>query len=203
LGGRGPFPDRSFLSSNQEHKIMALRGRSQFPLEKCFFVTTTVVNHVHVFANEDYCWILIRNIQHYQQQYKFSVLGYVVMPSHFHWIVEVEPACGTISDIMRDIKKFCAWEVFEAVKRDQRNDLIKIFTGAARGYRKQSLKFWTDRFDDEVIRNEAMLRTKLEYIHNNPVKAGLVSSVGDYRFSSARNYILGDHSVVEVKTDWF
>jgi hypothetical protein len=58
------------------------------------------------------------------------------------------------------------------------------------------------RFDDEVIQNEAMLLTKLDYIHNNPVKAGLVENPEDYRFSSARNYSMDDHSVIIVKTDW-
>ena len=182
---------------------MGLRGRNQLRHEKCFFVTTTVVEHAHVFANEDHCWILIRTIQHYQQRYKFSVLGYVIMPSHFHWVVQVDSAFGTISDIMRDIKKFCAWDVLEEIKKDGREGFTKIFSAAARGYKNQGMKFWLDRFDDEVIRNEAMLRTKLEYIHNNPVKAGLVSNPEDYKFSSAGNYILGDQSVLEVETDWF
>jgi hypothetical protein len=47
-----------------------------------------------------------------------------------------------------------------------------------------------------------MLRTKLEYIHNNPVKVGLVTNPEDYKYSSARNYVLDDHSVIEVDTDW-
>ena len=58
------------------------------------------------------------------------------------------------------------------------------------------------RFDDEVIQNEAMLLTKLDYIHNNPVKAGIVDSPEKYLFSSARNYSLDDHSVIKIKTDW-
>jgi len=182
---------------------MGRRGRSQLRLETRFFVTTTIVDHARVFANEGYCMILIRNIQHYQQRFRFTVLGYVLMPSHFHWVVEVDPAFGTISDIMRDIKKHSAWDLLETLRSDQRNDLIRIFADAASGYDDQRSKVWMDRFDDEVIRNEAMLRTKLEYIHQNPVKAGLVAKAEDYRFSSARNYILNDHSVLRVKTDWY
>jgi len=58
------------------------------------------------------------------------------------------------------------------------------------------------RFDDEVIRNREMFLTKLRYIHNNPVKAGLVENPEDYKYSSARNYMFGDHSVIFVKTEW-
>jgi len=56
------------------------------------------------------------------------------------------------------------------------------------------------RFDDQVIRNNKMFWTKLKCIHNNPVKAGIVKRAIDYKYSSARNYILQDHSVIFVDT---
>ena len=95
---------------------MALRGRNNFTGEHFFFVTTTVVRFLQIFRNHSFCDILINNIKHYQQIYKFDVLAYVIMPSHFHWIVEVKPEYGTISNIMRDIKKFTAWQIFDKIK---------------------------------------------------------------------------------------
>ncbi|OGU77490.1 MAG: hypothetical protein A2V93_07050 [Ignavibacteria bacterium RBG_16_34_14] len=58
------------------------------------------------------------------------------------------------------------------------------------------------RFDDEVIRNEKMFWTKLHYIRSNPVEAGLVGSPEKYKYSSARNYINNDHSVIKVDTSF-
>ncbi len=58
------------------------------------------------------------------------------------------------------------------------------------------------RFDDEVIRNEKMFWAKLRYIHNNPVKAGLVIKPEDYKYSSARNYVNKDNSIIEVDTEY-
>ncbi len=69
---------------------------------------------------------------------------------------------------------------------------------SSQGYKDQKRKFWIPRFDDEVIRNEKMFWTKLHYIHNNPVKAGIVIKPEMYKYSSARNYIYGDQSVLEV-----
>ena len=46
-----------------------------------------------------------------------------------------------------------------------------------------------------------MFWTKLKYIHNNPVKAGLVKRPEDYIYSSARNYINKDHSIIKVNTE--
>jgi len=179
---------------------MGRRGRANLTDESFFFVTTTVVKWVEVFTEDRYCDLLIKNIKHYQQRYQFVVLGYVIMPSHFHWILEVDSNTGTISDIMRDIKKYSAWDIMEELQKSGREDLLTIFRNAARDYPDRTRKFWMDRFDDELIRNQQMFTTKLTYIHNNPVRAGLVEQAEDYRYSSARNYILDDHSTLVVDT---
>jgi REP element-mobilizing transposase RayT len=80
---------------------MGLRGRTNLTDENIFFVTTTFVDFTKVFVTEIYCKILVKNILHYQKKYKFKILAYFIMPSHFHWIVIVDKNFGTISDIMR------------------------------------------------------------------------------------------------------
>ncbi len=124
------------------------------------------------------------------------------MPSHFHWILIVNPKYGTISDIMRDIKKFTAWQIFDTL--DEKNDkyLLQTFKESAEGLKDQIKKLWMPRFDDEVIRNQQMFWAKLNYIHNNPIKVGLVSRAEDFKYSSARNYINGDHSLIEVDVEY-
>jgi REP-associated tyrosine transposase len=179
---------------------MGRRGRANLIEEQFYFVTTTVVDWINVFTEDRYCDILVRNIKHYQKRYGFNVLGYVIMPSHFHWIVEVDPKKGTISDIMRDIKKYSAWDLLEELENDGRGDLISTFTDSARGFPNHKHKLWISRFDDEVIRNQPMFWAKLTYIHSNPVEAGMVERPEDYRYSSAHNYIVGDHSVLYVDT---
>lgn len=176
---------------------MALRGRSNLTDEHFFFVTTTVVNFVNIFKNDIYCDLLLKNIKHYRERYHFNILAYVIMPSHFHWIVEVNPKFGTISDIMRDIKKYSAWDIMEAVEKND-SSLAEVFRQEGVNYPKHKRKFWMKRFDDEVIRNEKMFWVKLHYIHNNPAEAGIAAKPEHYKYSSARNYVLGDHSVLRV-----
>jgi len=182
---------------------MGRRGRSSFWTEPQYFVTTTVVNFAKVFTKPHYCDLLVSNIKHYQEKYEFVVYAYVIMPSHFHWIVGVDPSVGTISDVMRDIKKYSAWDVLGQLEADGRKDLLEMFRREAVGFRDQKRKFWVKRFHDEVITTDEMLRVKVDYIHNNPVVAGLAGKPEDYPFSSARNYLLGDHSILNIETDWF
>ena len=178
---------------------MGRRGRTYLTDENFFFVTTTVVRFLNVFSDPKVCDLLIDNIKYYQSKYHFTILAYVIMPSHFHWIVEVQPKLGTISEIMRDIKKRSAWDIMEYLKH---NNLYKeVFETEAEQYPDQERKFWMKRFDDEVIRKQRMLWTKIKYIHNNPVKAGIVEEPEDYKYSSARNYINEDHSVLTVDTE--
>lgn len=121
------------------------------------------------------------------------------MPSHFHWIVEVNPKLGSISNIMRDIKKYSAWNIMEEIEKNDHAHM-EIFYEAGQGLKSHKRKFWMKRFDDEAIRNVKMFWTKLHYIHNNPVEAGIVFKPEDYKYSSARNYIFEDQSILFVDT---
>ncbi|MBK6915294.1 MAG: transposase [Ignavibacteriales bacterium] len=178
---------------------MGRRGRLNLIDERFFFVTTTIVGFTKVFTGDIYCDILIRNILHYQKKYQFTVIAYVIMPSHFHWILEVNPKLGTISDIMRDIKKYSAWDIMEEIQKKDKT-LANIFFEAGKGIKNHKRKFWMKRFDDEVIRNEKMFWTKLHYIHNNPLEAGLVNRPEHYKYSSAKDYISGVNSDLPVDT---
>ena len=114
---------------------MGRRGRNSLTGEYFFFVTTTVVQFTNIFANPKCCQLLIKNIKHYKKRYRFNVLAYVIMPSHFHWIVEVNPKLGTISDIMRDIKKYSAWDILDDIEKNNIH-LSNIFKKAADNYPK-------------------------------------------------------------------
>lgn len=181
---------------------MGRRGRSNLTDEQFFFVTTTVVKFLPIFSDEINCNILINNIKFYQSKHLFDILGYVIMPSHFHWIIKTDPKGGTVSDIMRDIKKFTAWQILDRVDNNELQEWSVVFKNEAANYKDQQRKFWIKRFDDEVIRNEKMFWVKLHYIHNNPVKAGIVNEITKYKYSSARNYVYNDHSVLNVDTDY-
>jgi REP element-mobilizing transposase RayT len=110
-GGHEPIRDLRL-----KQNTMGRKGRLNLSDEQFFFVAATVVNLNKVFLRNIFCDILIINIRRYQRRYKFTIIAYVIMPSHFHWIVQVKPKLGTISDIMRDIKKYSAWDIMDAIE---------------------------------------------------------------------------------------
>jgi putative transposase len=103
---------------------------------------------------------------------------------------------------MRDFKKYTSTKIRQQLERDGHDFLLSILRRNARCTQSQVFKLWEDRFDDLVIDSEETLTVKIEYIHNNPVRAGLALNPEDWKYSSARNYLRDDHSVLPVATDW-
>ncbi len=181
---------------------MGLRKRSLFNnQEAVVFVTTATFRHLPVFSEDAHCKILMDSLVFLRDKYGFKIIAYVVMPSHVHLVLCL-PHGDRLSDIMRDFKKFTCFAIRKRLELDGRqNELEKLRENAADNVR-QVFKLWQDRFDDLMITQHDTLMTKINYIHGNPVKSGLASEPNAWKYSSARNYYLGDHSVIRVDTDW-
>jgi REP element-mobilizing transposase RayT len=142
-----------------------------------YFVTATTSERRKVFTTKEASQVVIDALVFGRSQDWYLLLGYVIMPDHVH--VLLAPRNGhTISEILRSLKRFTAQQL-------------------NRG-NGSSGAFWQKSFYDHVIRDDEDCRVRLEYMHNNPLKAGLVKEMEDYRWSSCRNYHLGDDSLIEI-----
>ena len=175
---------------------MSRRGRQKYNKAGYpFFITTAVNGFLKIFSLGDkYYNILIDNLQFYLKKHKADLNVYVLMPNHIHLIVSM-PQGESISDFMRDVKKFTSKTIKENLKDDGYNSTVKKLIELSD---MGKFKFWMDRFDDVIVLNEKIMETKLNYIHYNPVKAGLVKEITDWKYSSSRNYYLDDNSVIEI-----
>jgi putative transposase len=165
-----------------------------------YFVTATLSGFVELLREDGYAQIILRNLDFYREKFEFRLLAFVVMPQHIHLVLQPGPK-GNISEIMRDFKRHTAKEIVERLQEEKRTEVLSIFMEAAKKYHpneNREYQVWEDRFDDVAVYSDEVLRTKIEYIHNNPVKAGFVDSQDAFPYSSARNYHSGDHSVIRV-----
>lgn len=96
---------------------------------------------------------------------------------------------------MRDFKKFTSVEIRRQIEKDGRNKLLDELR-----YEKRQQKFrvWQHRFDDVVLYTRKVLEIKLEYIHQNPVKAEIVDYPTKYIYSSAGFYENGTNSQIDI-----
>jgi putative transposase len=113
-------------------------------------------------------------------QYLFTVLGYVVMPEHFHLLIS-EPVIGDPSKVMLSLKRGVARELLPALREPYPETRIA--------------HFWQRRFYDFNVFTARKQREKLLYMHHNPVKRGLVKRPEDWKWSSYRYYAFGEQGV--------
>lgn len=101
---------------------------------------------------------------------------------------------------MRDFKKFTARHLLRQLIAEGDTDLLSFFQQAVTRPTKQRYKVWEDGFFDKQISSEKALFQKIEYIHQNPTQDHwkLVGSLEEYSYSSARNYLRGDHSIIQI-----
>ncbi len=181
---------------------MPLRGREKFDkLGNTYFITSSLFNHEKIFLlSEVYNWIIIDSLKHLIKKQRVSLFAYVIMPSHIHLLMYL-PFGESVIDFMRDFKRFTSTAIKDKLFEDKHKIILTRIKSNALGYNKQNHKIWMDRYDDVIITTERMFKIKMDYIHFNPVKAGLVKEMEDWKFSSYRNYLLDDNSIIEVKTD--
>jgi putative transposase len=181
---------------------MGLRGISIFCDQGLvFFVTTTIVHHDPIFGfGRQYYLILIESLKFVLSKYQATLFAYVIMPSHIHLVIAM-PEKKSISDLLRDFKKYTSTRIRKQLEKNSKFDTIERLRMNAEGKKNQVFKLWMERFDDLVIENDKTLQIKIDYIHNNPVKAGFVDQPEKWKYSSARNYMLSDHSLISVSVD--
>jgi putative transposase len=117
------------------------------------------------------------------------------MPNHFHVLFYFNDE-NKLSDAMRDLKKFCAFEIRKYLESGESLllNLIRIEND------KQVFKVWEDRFDDVWIGSKELLEIKLEYIHQNPLQShwNLSEYPEEYKYSSSAFYLGNQENVVKI-----
>ncbi len=118
------------------------------------------------------------------------------MPNHIHTILSTKE---NLSDIVRDFKQFTSRGITKALQEGEGNRLLKYFRKTARtAGRGNDFMVWQTGSLPISISGDSLFRQKLDYIHNNPVRKGYVDSPEHWIYSSARNYFLGDDSILPI-----
>ncbi|MEK6570342.1 MAG: transposase [Bacteroidota bacterium] len=169
------------------------------PGVKLYYITTTGVEWCDVFTAIPYSDIIIDSLKYCIIHKALHLHAYVVMPNHAHYILSTDER-KSLSDIMRDLNTHTSREITRLLKAESRHDLLKVFSDAAKlDGRGNQFKVWQEGFHPIALATHDFVAQKLNYLHNNPVRKGYVVRPEQWRYSSARNYILQDESVIKVE----
>ena len=156
-----------------------------------FFVTTTVVSWIPIFLDHDVAVTVLEQFAETSRLRDVAIVAYVLMPSHLHALVGLKDI-RLLSSYMQTFKSPSSRKVKEMKVNRYRETL----------FQSARFRLWQRGFDDLVISSEKQFRIKLEYLHNNPVKAGLVTTAVNYPYSSAGNWVGEGKGLVEIDKDF-
>ena len=148
------------------------------------YLTFSCYHQLPLLNEAEHCQRLIGALQAAREGHGFSLWGYVIMPEHVHLLLYPQRKDYSISTVLHAIKRPAAFHCL-AQLRVRRPDLIPRLT-VTQG-RRTEVRFWQagGGYDRNIVTVEEC-REKLTYIHENPVRRGLVKRPVDWPWSSAR-----------------
>jgi REP element-mobilizing transposase RayT len=150
----------------------------------------SVVDWLPVFVSGTACKVLTESRNSCQERKGLRINAYVIMPAHFHGIVsgrEFNP--DSLKAALTDLRKFTGRTLIDYCAHHLPGCYAEVFARAAGEDRQH--RFWQPTLHPETIQAEAFWRQKLDYLHDNPCRKGLVARAEDWRFFSA-SYWLAD-----------
>jgi putative transposase len=166
-----------------------------------YYVTTVIYGRLPIFTSPGFIIPLFDSLNYYRYQYELCLLGYVIMPDHLHLLIWPQGE-RSLSEFMRDFKKFTAVRLIRQARVEKRQAWLDAFERAGQETGRSNNKVWQDDYWDKLVYTDKFIRNKLNYIHRNPCRAGLVDDPGDYPYSSYRNYLCGDDTLIEIDKEW-
>ncbi len=156
--------------------------------DELYFVTLTITNWIDIFTRRLYGDLIINNLIYCQQHKKLNIYAYVLMTNHLHMIANAED--GKLSDVLRDFKTYTSKELFKLInsnlQESRREWLLNAFEFAGKGNPlNKNHQLWQNGNYPILLYSPAVIQQKIDYIHDNPVRAGFVGSAHEYWYSSA------------------
>ena len=149
--------------------------------DRVFFVTVNLHRSVPALASADEYAVVLRALEESRVRMDSLVGGYVLMPDHWHALLFPRYPLS-ISRVVQDVKYVSA------------RNLNRL--------RKSRGAVWQHQFWDRFVRHDKEFRQRLEYMHLNPVRKGLVARPQDWRWSSYNNFDRSERAACPLRVDF-
>ncbi len=158
--------------------------------DAAYFLTPTAVDLVHAFMRDEHKQLLCDSLNYCIDKKGLEVFSYVIMSSHMHMIVRAKD--NNLSDVIRDFKRFTSAMLIKNLKLQSDSESRHLLEAFSKGdsiqTKKSTNQVW--QFNNHAIEvySPKFTLSKIKYIHDNPVEAGLVGRAEEYFYGSARDY---------------
>jgi putative transposase len=137
-----------------------------------YLLTTVTAKRRALFENPTAAGVVAQSLQHFHDRDYVHGFAWVVMPDHFHWLVQLRT--GTLDNLMRRLKAWTGYRIRKVVA-------------------EPPPRVWQPGYHDRCVRPHESLRSYVEYLVANPVRWGLVQNPKDYPYLYAEHEVLDIH----------
>ena len=176
-------------------------GRSRYKIYEQthpHFMTCTVVHWIPLFTREESVDILLESFRYLQQTNNLKLYAYVILENHLHIIAQ----SNDIAKTMAKFKRHTARHLLNLLQKENVKTILDQLAFYKKAHKTdRTYQVWQEGLQPKLIQSEAIMKSKIEYIHHNPVKRGYVDDATHWRYSSARDY-KGQSGLLEVERFW-
>lgn len=148
----------------------------------CYYLTSVTKSRLPVFRTEEMRLLTCKALNEARQSGGFALYAYVIMPDHLHLITDSAlPASRTL----QFVNGITSRRIIDYLKAHNHQGSLEKLRHEIRP-RRYSYSVWDHHPDVRLLLTENMLMQRVNYTHQNPLRAGLVKHVEEYRASSVR-----------------
>ncbi|MCX7736031.1 MAG: hypothetical protein N2319_04905 [Candidatus Kapabacteria bacterium] len=156
----------------------------QFYENTYYHIYNRTNNEEALFRSEENYLYFLKKYRYYLDDY-FETIGYCLMPTHFHFLVKVKR-----SNSSDDSKSSDEYQYGYSKKiSSQIAILLRSYTRSFNKMWNRHGNLFNQKTKAKLIPLDSYLITLLTYIHQNPIRSGLVEKAEDWLFSSYQDYI--------------
>jgi REP element-mobilizing transposase RayT len=152
-----------------------------------YYLTFTVVHWLPVFVAAEPCLIVTKSLNHCHLQKSLRINAFVIMPTHMHLLAfDAEFDNKRLARTINEMRQYTGRRLTDYCRQHMPAVYRQVIGGSSRQDRDN--QFWQQSRHPVAIWTEAFWRTKIDYLHDNPRRKGLVNEVTGWRFSSASHW---------------
>ena len=165
-------------------------------------VTFSVVGWIDVFSREVYKQIFINSLSYCQEYKGLTLHAWIIMTNHAHLILSSDT--NKIEDLVRDIKKYSSKKIIQAIKENSTESrkewMLNLFNFAGKNNaNNKDYQFWKQDYHPIELNSNEKIKQRLDYLHENPVRSGLVWAHWHYKYSSAIDYYTNENGLLKIE----